>query len=193
VACALAIALALLVPGRADAVTIDGFGGGPLGTLAPSFFWSGSGAILPDPDPTDGTYDIVSTYSGGFTATLLYFFSPTSNALAGNDVVQLEFGSASTSPPFDFTVTVQVDAASVAAQSFNPSGQSYPKNLSFDFSGTSEAGLGSVDLMIVTISTPKPGAFTLNEIRAVPEPTPLAMLGLGLLGLGRLGRKQRPA
>ncbi len=193
VTCMLAVAFASLASVEAGAVTIDSFDGGALGTLSPSFSWSGSGIILPDPAPIDGSYDIVSTYSGGFTATLLYSFNPTTNALAGNDVIQLEFGSASTAPPVDFTVTVQVDGASVSAQNFNPSGQTYPKNLSFDFSGTSEAGLGSVDLMIFTISTTTPGTFSLHEIRAVPEPTPAGMLGLGLIGLAAAGRRRGPA
>jgi len=48
----------------------------------------------------------------------------------------------------------------------------------------------SVSTLKLTFTSDSPFAFAANNLQAVPEPSTVALMGLGLLGLAMVGRRQ---
>lgn len=154
----------------------------------------------------------VSDYNGGFVytsnSTLLgsevgigwgfksdanpsgYATSDLNANFSGDTSLKLDF--LANDLPLDLTVAVQTNGGGYATKTVSvPGGQFAPFSVAVNYADLTGASfsIGDIDQIALFAKTSPSGDFALSHVESVPEPAPMIVMGLGLVGL--LARKRK--
>jgi hypothetical protein len=179
--------LTITTAGVANAVTVNYTGTVDLSTttgIGNNETFSGSiNYITQPPDPTGVYANVVTTaditFSGGFSYSFSIF--PVGNITITNQPLDDRFAADVSDAFLTFKLVEAVDLTGTTFAGANPD---LFTDFAFDFSAPTTSGF--LDLAFVT------GEFvsgTLTSLYTVPEPSIVALLGLGLVGIFVVRRK----
>jgi len=138
-------------------------------------------------ETAQGTLNINNGSRDDSTVDLSYAIAANTD-LAFTTMIEVVFGNNDNALPVDSTVEAFLDGASLGLQSLP--GSNDPFSIMFGLSQAQAAVLAAGTSLRFQFNGSSDYDLSIDQINAVPEPGMVALLGLGLLGLGLARRRK---